>query len=138
MEIESPETAGLVASGRYRIISPLGSGGMATVHRVFDTASAREVALKRLRSDAEPEGRSRGIVHLEREFNTLSQLAHPRVISVYDYGIDGDDPYYTMELLDGGDLHARSPLDWRTACGFASDICSALSLMHSRRLCTAT
>ena len=40
----------------------------------------------------------------EREYHTLAQLAHPRIIEVYDYGIDDAGPYYTMELLDGGDL----------------------------------
>ena len=107
---------------------------MATVYHAFDSVSGGEVALKRLRADVDAEARRRGIAHLEREFHTLSQLAHPRVVSVVDYGVDGGDPYYTMELLDGGDLQERSPLEWRTACAVASDICSALSLLHSRRL----
>ena len=45
----------------------------------------------------------------EREFHALAQLSHPRVIEVYDYGVDETGPYYTMELLDGGDLRAPSP-----------------------------
>ena len=45
----------------------------------------------------------------EREFHALAQLSHPRVIEVYDYGVDETGPYYTMELLDGGDLRARAP-----------------------------
>src|SRR5262245_48948544 len=94
----------VVTSSRYRILQTLGSGGMATVHRAFDTVGGEEVALKRLRTDVDAEARRRGIAHLEREFHTLSQLAHPRVVSVIDYAVDGGDPYYTMELLDGGDL----------------------------------
>ena len=124
----------VTTSSRYRIVQNLGSGGMATVHRALDTVRGCEVALKRLRTDVDPDARRRGIAHLEREFHTLSQMAHPRVVSVFDYGVDAGDPYYTMELLDGGDLQERSRLDWRTACAVASDICSALSLMHSRRL----
>ena len=38
---------------------------------------------------------------------TWAEIAHPRVIRVYDYGVTGDAPYYTMELLDGDDLSAR-------------------------------
>ena len=44
----------------------------------------------------------RHVALFEREFHTLSQLAHPRVVSVFDYGVDEGTPYYTMELLDGG------------------------------------
>jgi Protein kinase domain/AAA ATPase domain len=55
-------------------------------------------------------------------------------VEVYDYGLDAGGPYYTMELLDGGDLQQLAPLDWRKACALARDVCSALSLLHSRRL----
>jgi hypothetical protein len=123
-----------VASGRYELLGELGAGGMATVHRALDTKTGLEIALKRLRARPNPFDHTRDIAHLEHEFHTLSQLAHPRVVSVLDYGVDGQDPYYTMELLDGGDLQERTPLAWKTACAFARDICSALSLLHSRRL----
>src|SRR5262249_28731292 len=68
------------------------------------------------------------------EFHALAQLAHPRVIEVYDYGVDEAGPYYTMELLDGGDLRGRSPMAWRDACALLSGVCSSLALIHSRRL----
>jgi tetratricopeptide (TPR) repeat protein len=69
-----------------------------------------------------------------QEFHTLVQLSHPNVVAVYDYGVDAGAPYYTMELLDGGDLHERVPVDWKTVCRVGRDICSALSLIHSRRM----
>jgi hypothetical protein len=74
------------------------------------------------------------IAFFEREYFTLAQLLHPRIVSVHDYGIDATGPYYTMELLDGGDLQRKAPVDWRQACAFARDLCSALALVHSRRL----
>jgi hypothetical protein len=43
-------------------------------------------------------------------------------------------PYYTMELLDGGDLQALSPLTFRSACALMRDVLGALSLLHSRRM----
>src|SRR5262249_829667 len=55
-------------------------------------------------------------------------------VRAYDYGVDGEQPYYTMELLDGGDLRELSPLPWPDVCSIAYDICSALSLLHSRGL----
>src|SRR5262249_5755425 len=56
------------------------------------------------------------------------------VIEVYDYGLDAAGPYYTMELLDGGDLREQSPLPWQRACALVYDVCSSLALLHSRRL----
>ena len=49
----------------------------------------------------------------EREYHTLVRLKHPRIIEVYDYGIDEHGPYYTMELLDGSDLRELAPLPWQ-------------------------
>ncbi len=113
----------------------IGRGGMAIVYRARNAASGQLVALKRLlprKGDDEQLSRSREL--FEREFHTLAQLAHPRIVATHDYGLDGDAPYYTMELLDGGDLLERAPLPWRQACAIGRDICSALSLVHSRRL----
>ncbi|HEX3593546.1 MAG TPA: protein kinase, partial [Polyangiaceae bacterium] len=73
-------------------------------------------------------------VLFEREFFTLSHLRHPRIVSVHDYGVDDVGPYYAMELLDGGDLVGQAPVEWRRACALSRDVCSALALLHSRRL----
>jgi hypothetical protein len=119
--------------GRYERGAALGEGGVAVVFRARDTVTGRDVALKQLREDLRGD-RERAIELFRQEFHTLSQLAHPRVVSVYDYGVTGDAPYYTMELLDGGDLLDRVPWEWRTACSLARDVCSVLSLIHSRRM----
>lgn len=119
--------------GRYVVAEELGVGGVATVHRVRDTLTDRDVALKRLRVGTNIDTR-RAEELFRQEYYTLSQLAHPNVVSVYDYGVDDAGPYYTMELLSGGDLLKRAPCEWRTACALARDVCSALSLIHSRRL----
>jgi serine/threonine protein kinase len=106
---------------------------MGVVYQVRDIKNGKEVALKQLLP--EPDNKSeRTIIELfEQEFYILAQLAHPRVIEVYDFGTSEDGPYYTMELLDGGDLRTLSPLPWREACSLAIDICSALGFLHSRR-----
>ncbi|HKU40992.1 MAG TPA: protein kinase [Polyangiales bacterium] len=119
---------------RYRTLRELGGGGMAVVYEVEDSATGRRVALKRPRSDGSPEHRNRIAELFAREYHTLVQLAHPRIVAVYDYRVDEIGPYYTMELLDGGDLHGLMPVDYRRACAIASDVCSALSLLHSRRI----
>src|SRR5262249_28078912 len=82
----------------------------------------------------DPTLRQRIVELFEREYHTLAQLAHPHIVRVYDYGIDTEGPFYTMELVDGGDLQQLAPLPWRRACAIARDVCSALSLLHARRL----
>lgn len=120
--------------GRYRLEGLLGEGGMAVVYRALDLATQKSIALKQMRTPSKAHRRAQLTELFEREYLTLAQLAHPRVVEVYDYGLDAGGPYYTMELLDGGDLQQLAPLDWRKACALARDVCSALSLLHSRRL----
>jgi hypothetical protein len=123
-----------MVAARYRVERTLGAGGMATVYQVFDTTTNRSLALKRLHEQSDLAKRQRTVELFEREFHTLSHLAHPHVVEVYDYGVDDAGPYYTMELLDGGELAQLSPLPWKRACEIAAEVCSALSLVHSRRL----
>lgn len=123
-----------VYAAPYTMLEELGRGGMACVYRVFDRRSGALVALKQLlpaRSAALAKQRTQ---HFEHEFQVLSQLSHPRVIEVYDYGLSEHGPYYTMELLDGGDLSTHAPVPWRRACELAYDVCSSLALLHLRRL----
>jgi AraC-like DNA-binding protein len=122
-------------ANRYEVHELLGRGGMASVYRVTDVATGRQAALKQLLVPDEVEQRAGYAALFEREFHTLAELCHPRVIAVYDYGVSPDTgPYYTMELLDGGDLRERAPLPWREACTLLFDVCSSLALLHSRRL----
>src|SRR5262249_36759121 len=124
-----------VIAGRYRVEDVLGRGGMSVVYRAVDSVTGRRVALKRMTAPTGTEAhRQRMAALFEHEFCTLSELSHPRVIEVYDYGTAGDGAYYTMELLDGSDLREVAPLPWRDACSILRDVCSALALLHSRRL----
>jgi hypothetical protein len=126
------ERAEQCIADRYEVLGLLGEGGMGAVYRVRDRRSDREIALKRL---FKLEGGSAVTAELfEREFHTLSELAHPRIIAVYDYGVDAEGAFYTMELLGGQDLRALGKLNWRTACGLLRDVASSLAIVHSRRL----
>lgn len=120
-------------AGRYRVEARLGRGGMGTVYRVHDEVSRSEVALKLMSSEAAPSS-TRSATLFEREYHALAELAHPRIISVHDYGVADGIPYYTMELLDGRDLRECAPLPWRRACALLRDVCSSLAILHSRRI----
>ncbi|HTU59532.1 MAG TPA: serine/threonine-protein kinase, partial [Polyangiales bacterium] len=133
-DAELPVLSGVSISELFDVQELIGSGGMAHVYRAIDRATGRTLALKRLDACESPERRLRTAVLFEREYRVLSQLAHPRVVEVYEYGIDSEGPYYTLELLGGGDLQEIAPVGWREAVAIARDICSALSLLHSRKL----
>ncbi len=120
--------------GRYAIHELLGRGGMASVFRAVDPSTGQACALKRLTLPDEPERHAAVIELFHREYRTLRDLSHPSVVEVYDYGQDDESPYYTMELLDGDDLQARSPLPWQQACRVFRDVCSSLALLHARGL----
>jgi len=135
---DPPEPTGAAArriTQHYEVHEPLGRGGMACVYRATDLRHGREVALKQLVIPEHVKDRASLAALFEREYRVLSQLAHPRVIEVYDYGIEADvGPYYTMELLDGGDLRELAPLPYPRACQLLFDVASSLALLHSRRL----
>ena len=105
---------------------------MGVVYRVRDQASGDTRALKRVSQDAR--SRPQALAALEREYQVLSSLNHPRIIRVFEYGVDADGPYYTMELLSGQNLRRVAPVPYRKACLYLRDIATSLALLHGRRL----
>src|SRR5262245_345378 len=106
---------------------------MGSVERALDTQRGTHVALKRIRLDSvDPDQRERLMLLFEREYHTLSQLAHPSIVEVYDYGVDEVGPYYAMELLDGQDLKTLAPMPWKDACALMRDVASSLAIVHAR------
>ena len=100
---------GAVLGGRYRIIAPLGAGGMATVHRARDERLDRDVAVKILLPNhaGDPVLAAR----FEREARSLAAAAHPGVVAVFDVDpgdpAAGIEPFFVMELCPGGSLADR-------------------------------
>jgi len=131
-DLPAPLNALKKIAGRYEIRGRLARGGMGEVFSVEDTASGKRVALKRLNE------RMADNPHIEQlfklEYHTLSLLQHPHIIEVYDYGVDEDGPYYTMELLDGHDLHRLAPLPYALVCRYLRDVAASLALLHTRRV----
>ena len=116
---------------RYQVVEEIARGGMGVVYRVLDRATGAESALKRTLSRGSPRAAAL-VASFEREYQVLASLDHPRIIRVFEYGVDAEGPYYTMELLRGGDLSAPAP--WRHVCLQLRDLASSLSLLHARRL----
>ena len=118
---------------RYSLDEVIGRGGTAEVYRARDEKTGQVVALKRA-LPAAPALAARRRLLLEREYYTLAQLAHPRIIEVYAYGIDEAGAYYTMELLAGEDFATPRKLAWQDACALLLDVASSLAILHSRGL----
>ncbi|MEY4582640.1 MAG: hypothetical protein RL701_7343 [Pseudomonadota bacterium] len=127
----SPEDVETLIAGRYRVKELLGRGGMAVVYRVTDERTGKDLAVKRCFA-RDQNKLKRYAALLEREYYTLTQLAHPHIIAVYDYGFDALGPYYTMELLDGKDLEQVDKLSWPEVCAVLCDVGSSLAMLHSR------
>src|SRR5262245_30654993 len=127
---------GSVVDGRFRVEAKLGKGGMGAVYRVCEERSGKTLALKRhAMGGADEQRRALIAAQFEREYHSLAELQHPRIIEVYDYGVDGGGtPFYTMELLDGEDLLARKQRPWLESCRLLLDVASSLAILHSRRL----
>ena len=121
--------------GRYRIESEIGHGAMGTVCRAWDTTARRPVALKMLALTKVDGARlQRAQRWFRREFHVVAGLQHPRIVQVYDFGLDAGSPYYTMELLDGRDLRDVADIDLDTGVRILRDLASALAYLHARRL----
>lgn len=118
---------------RYEVKEQIARGGMGVVYRVLDRSTGDERALKRVRI----ENVARRALYtraFEREYQVLASLDHPRIIRVYDFGVDDEGPYYTMELVRGRELSKGGPLPWRDVCLKLRDVATSLSLLHARRL----
>ncbi|KRN76291.1 Stk1 family PASTA domain-containing Ser/Thr kinase [Weissella minor] len=91
-----------VIGGRYRIVAPIGEGGMANVYKVQDIILDRIVALKIMRLDM----RDDPIVQkrFENEIRASTELVHPNITQVYDYGDEDGNQYLVTEYISGPDL----------------------------------
>ncbi|HEX6242247.1 MAG TPA: serine/threonine-protein kinase, partial [Polyangiales bacterium] len=117
--------------GRYLLEEQLAAGGMGVVWKAADRSTGAEIALKRLTTEGAHAGAA--LHAFQREYQVLKGIAHPRIIRVFDYGVDELGPYYTMELLGGHDLREAAPLEWTLACSYLRDIATSLALLHARQ-----
>jgi len=117
----------------YRLLGPLGEGGMGVVWRALDTSLDREVAIKFLPDAvaADPERLAR----FDREARLLAALNHPHVAGVYGLHEAGGIRFLAMELVAGEDLSARlarGPLAVAEALRVGRQIADGLEAAHER------
>src|SRR5262247_810298 len=93
------------AVSHYRVLSPLGSGGMGVVYLAEDERLGRQVAVKLLPPEASTH--QHALDRFRLEARTASSLNHPSICTVYDIGVHDGAPYLVMELLRGETLRER-------------------------------
>jgi serine/threonine protein kinase len=118
--------------GSYEVIDRLGAGGMGEVYRARDTRLGRTVALKVLRSGADPELLRR----LDREARAASALNHPNIVHIYDVGeaaTHAGAHYVVMELVEGETLRVRlrpGPLAMPDLLDLGAQLADGLAKAH--------
>jgi serine/threonine protein kinase len=125
---------GTIFAGRFRIVAPLGKGGMGEVYRADDLKLGQTVALKLLPEDlaANPAR----LAQFHNEVRVARTISHRNVCRVYDIGDAEDTPFLSMEYVDGEDLASllrrigRLPQD--KAIDVARQICAGLAAAHER------
>lgn len=117
--------------GKYIVEDILGKGGMGIVYKAFDPILSRTVAIKMIVSaGADDELRAR----FYREAQSLGTLQHKNIITIYDLGQEGDNPYFAMEFLTGTDLDkmikARTQLELTQKVDIIRQVCDGLDCAH--------
>src|SRR5262245_50088003 len=125
---------GELLAGRYRVVAPLGKGGMGEVYRADDLTLGQPVALKFLPPHlaADP-GR---LARFRQEVALARKVSHPNVCRVYDIAEHAGQSFLTMEFVDGENLASvLQRLDRPTeekAAEMARQLCAALAAVHDQ------
>jgi DNA helicase-2/ATP-dependent DNA helicase PcrA len=115
----------------YRIVEPIGAGGMGAVYKAYDIKLQRTVAIKLLPSEyvAQDDRRRRFF----QEARAASALSHPHILTIYEVGEDDGRPYIAMEYVEGETLRQKikkNVLQLKEVLDIAIQIASGLSRAH--------
>lgn len=123
---------GQTLDGRYRVVSRIAVGGMATVYRALDTRLDRMIALKVMHPSLAVD--STFVERFIREAKSAAKLAHPNVVAVYDQGAQGSYVYLAMEYIQGCTLRQlllqRKALQPRAVLDVLEPVLAALGAAH--------
>ena len=95
-EAPAPAARDFAGTDRFSVRRRLGAGGMGVVYEVHDRTRDEIVALKTLKRASAAD-----VYRLKREFRSLADVAHPNLVPLYDLYVEGDDCFFTMELVSG-------------------------------------
>ena len=120
----------------YRILKPIGQGGMGIVFQAEDIALARPVALKVMKPELKADRDS--WQRFLREARAMASLKHENLVTVYNAGEDRDVAYFAMELLEGESLEARMRREPRPSSAeileIARQVAQGLAFIHDKNM----
>ena len=117
----------------YRILAPLGKGGMGVVYRAEDTRLGRMVALKFIPQEMVNDRTA--LERFQREARAVSALNHPNICTLHDIGESDGQPFIVMECLEGRTLKERiaaKPLGIDEIVDLAIQMVDALDAAHAQ------
>ncbi len=127
-----------LVAGRYRLIAPLGSGGMGTVWRAEDVVLGREVAVKEVTFPQGLSDEDREVLRerTRREARAAARLDHPSAVTVFDVVEEDGSPYLVMELVEARTLsqviRADGPLTPQRTAQVGLALLGALEAAHAQ------
>ncbi|MFD3758857.1 serine/threonine-protein kinase [Streptomyces sp. NPDC058622] len=135
--MEQQTGGGAVLAGRYRLIEPIGSGGMGKVWRAHDELLHRTVAVKELTAGLYVAQADREVLHArtQKEARAAARIQHPAVVTVHDVLEHDDRPWIVMEYIDGPSLaeaaKAAGRIEPREAARIGLHVLGALRAAHA-------
>ncbi|GLV99921.1 serine/threonine-protein kinase [Streptomyces lavendulae] len=135
--MEQQTGAGAVLAGRYRLVEPIGSGGMGKVWRAHDELLHRTVAVKELTAGLYVAQADREVLHArtQKEARAAARIQHPAVVTVHDVLEHDDRPWIVMEYIDGPSLaeaaKAAGRIEPREAARIGLHVLGALRAAHA-------
>lgn len=117
---------------RYKILDQLGAGGTALVFKAQDLSLNRLVAIKVLRDSLTADAEF--LNRFQQEARAAANLAHPNIITIHDFGVDGRYYYIVMEYLEGTDLkniiRQQAPFSVERFLNFAIQMSAGIGYAH--------
>jgi serine/threonine-protein kinase len=119
-------------NNRYRLLQPLGSGGMAVVYKAIDEMLERTVAVKILREDYTNDRDFRE--QFKQEAKAAANLSHPNIVTVHDFGLDESQVFIVIEYIDGTDLKSlireKKRFSIEDTVGLMTQACAGIGYAH--------
>ncbi|MFD3542911.1 protein kinase [Streptomyces sp. NPDC058662] len=135
--MEQQTGGGAVLAGRYRLVEPIGRGGMGKVWRAHDEILHRTVAVKELTAGLYVSQADRDVMHArtQKEARAAARIQHPAVVTVHDVLEHDDRPWIVMEYIDGPSLaeaaKAAGRIEPREAARIGLHVLGALRAAHA-------
>jgi serine/threonine-protein kinase len=126
---------GTTLNGDYRVVRLIGEGAMGGIYEARQLRLDKRVAIKVMTRELALNGEA--LLRFHREAEITSQLGHPNIITVFDFGTtQSGQPYLVMEYLEGEDLanrlHRKTALSLPAAVRITKQVASALAETHAK------